>query len=72
MPHSPFLYVVQPHSVFNPRLGERHPITLDFIKEKNRLADFIENLPLEIFGAPSFLENASLEASNRLDDKSPV
>lgn len=71
MHSSPFyLYVVQPHSVFNPRLGERHPITLDFIKGKNRLADFIENLPLEIFGAPSFLENASLEASYVLSRES--
>lgn len=53
-----FLYVIQPFSVFNPRLG-RFSIDSDtYIEEENRLASFIESLPLEIFDIPSFMETA--------------
>lgn len=57
-----FLYVIHPHTVFNPRLG-LHPLSSDkYIEEGNRLAAFIESLPLEIFDTPTFIESASLGA----------
>lgn len=61
MQRSSFLYVVQPLSVFNPRLG-RHPVASEaYIEEENRLAAFIEDLPVEIFDTPSFMEKTSQE-----------
>ncbi|BAE81215.1 phospholipase D endonuclease [Chlamydia felis Fe/C-56] len=57
MPNSQYLYLVQPYTVFNPRLG-RCPLPLDsYMEEENRLASFIEKIPSDVFETQKFVEN---------------